>query len=491
MGAPVPEMNPDISVDEHSAEVFVSSLRTISPPERRKHASVYNYWLSIRRERQFPPIRDLDPLEISDAGPFSLLLEMIGGGEDADIRHIGHAIKGGIAVEKVGEAPHSSLLSCVGRRLPVVAACRDAFAFEDEFETNGGKQRCWVTLLPFSATGTWIDYVYGFVSLDGAPRAEELSEDTGEAETTFEEAVAEMTEQTPDDSLSVKFDDQPQSEVAEPFEDTAVPEPFEDTEVAESIADTEVPEPVEETVITESVEDVEVADDTAVALGPLDLEDVLEAEPVVEPEDSALPAKPSISERLLDKFSNVGGFYGRPVEIELDMETASLESWSEEEAPSDEPVASSEEPPSKAPPPTDEPASPPEPLNPVSEGTLQMKLTDVRAKADEARQAKLRANSALYQGLSAAYDFALDAEDSPEQYLKLVEAQGLKIQLRSPMTPVVKLAFNGLCDDTTIAQLEAVLAWALDRNLPRGGLAEQIEAAGGIARILSGDAEGA
>jgi hypothetical protein len=103
--------------------------------------------------------------------------------------------------------------------------------------------------------------------------------------------------------------------------------------------------------------------------------------------------------------------------------------------------------------------------------------------------AKLRANTALYEGLGAAYDFALDAEDSAEEYLRLVEAEGLKIQLRSPMAPVVKLAFNGMCDDSTIAQLEAVLAWAFAQDLPRGSLAERIEAAGGIARILSGEAQ--
>jgi hypothetical protein len=119
---------------------------------------------------------------------------------------------------------------------------------------------------------------------------------------------------------------------------------------------------------------------------------------------------------------------------------------------------------------------------------LQSKLAEVRAKADEARQARLRANAALYEGLSAAYDFALDAEDSPEEYLRMVEAKGLKIQLRSPMTPVVKLAFDGLCDEGAIAQLEAVLAWALAEDLPRGSLAERIEAAGGIAHLLSGDA---
>ena len=117
---------------------------------------------------------------------------------------------------------------------------------------------------------------------------------------------------------------------------------------------------------------------------------------------------------------------------------------------------------------------------------MQTKLAEVRSKADEARAAKLRANAALYEGLSAAYDFALDAEDEPEDYLRLVEAQGLKIQLRSPMKPVVKLAFAGLCDDETIGQLEAVLAWALKMDLPRGSLAERIQAEGGINQILAG-----
>src|SRR4030095_3917726 len=74
----------------------------------------------------------------------------------------------------------------------------------------------------------------------------------------------------------------------------------------------------------------------------------------------------------------------------------------------------------------------------ATEGALQDKLTEVRAKADEAREAALRATAALHEGLSAAYDFALDAETSPEGYLRTGEAQGLKIQLRAPMAPVAK-----------------------------------------------------
>ena len=53
------------------------------------------------------------------------------------------------------------------------------------------------------------------------------------------------------------------------------------------------------------------------------------------------------------------------------------------------------------------------------------------------------------------------------------------------MKPVVKLAFDGMCDEATIKQLEAVLAWAFDRELPRGALAQEIESAGGIAGVLA------
>jgi hypothetical protein len=442
MGVPAPDMNP---VEDASAEALLSSLRTIAPTERRKHASVFNYWLSIRRDRQFPPIRDLDPLEISDAGPFSLLLEMIGGGEDAEIRHVGQAIKGGVDVAKVGEAPNPSLLSCIASRLPVVAACREAFAFEDSFETADGKTKCWVTLLPFSATGTWIDYVYGFVSLDPAPGAAE-----------------------------------------------------EHSEVAE-----QVPPPVAEVVVEpDPVDDPEPEAASEADAEPEHAETVMELDAPVEPEPVApieSGGKAGFSKKF---FESLSGFYGRPAEVELDLDTARLEAGEpdqaeipaepetaaqaavEDEAPNEPEIAVEPEAEVLA----IEPAVELEPAAQVistSEGTLQSKLTEVRAKADEARQAKLRANAALYEGLGAAYDFALDAEDTPEEYLKLVEAQGLKIQLRSPMKPVVKLAFNGMCDEVTIKQLEAILAWAFEEELPRGTLAERIEAEGGIGTILS------
>ncbi|HEV8407607.1 MAG TPA: hypothetical protein VGQ34_06690 [Sphingomicrobium sp.] len=536
MGVPVPEMTPE-SIDEASAETLLSSLRTIAAAERRKHASVYNYWLSIRGNREFPPIHDLDPLEISDAGAFSILLEMIGGGEDAEIRHLGRAISGGLKVDNVSDAPNPSLLSCIATRLPVVAACRDAFAFEDEFETKEGKTRCWVSLLPFSATGTWIDFVYGFVSLDpGSILGQSVEaeapaiEGAQEPQETFEVPVAEEVATTADEITQPLTTEQPfEDEVTSgmetvrledmvepiPLEDIVEPIPFE--EIAglgvreEPLAwidepvDTLAPGPIEETAGSGTHEEVgsvdehvetpthepveetagplvtgEPADEvgeTAETLGPDPVEEFTEAGSseslpgpglVDEPEPAPVSTpKPGFSKKFLETLASVKGFYGNPVEIELDPETVAFECGEAAEI------------------------TPSDVSSPKLEGTLQIKLTDVRAKADEARQAKLRANTALYEGLGAAYDFALDAEDSPEEYLRLVQAEGLKIQLRSPMKPVAKLAFDGMCDDVMIRQLEAVLAWAFEEELPRGTLAERIEAEGGIAPILNRESKAA
>src|SRR6187549_3306103 len=129
MSAPAQSMK--AVAEDSSAEVLLSKLETIAATERRRHATVFNYWLSIRGDRHFPPIRDLDPLEISDAGPCSILLELIGGGEDAEIRHLGQSLKDGVTAERISEAPRPSLLSCIAKQLPIISNARQALAFED------------------------------------------------------------------------------------------------------------------------------------------------------------------------------------------------------------------------------------------------------------------------------------------------------------------------------------------------------------------------
>jgi hypothetical protein len=477
MGVPLPEMEP---VENPSAEALLGSLKTIDPAERRKHASVFNYWLSIRANRPFPPIRDLDPLEISDAGPWSLLLEMIGGGDDAVIRHFGQEIRGGVEVEKVADAPGQSLLACIHAKLPIVAACREAFAFEESFETEDGPRQCWVSLLPFSENGTWIDFVYGYVSLEGEkaeaeeiePEAvdepEAVEEEPEVPEAVEEEVVEDLAPEAAEDVADVEPEPEPFQVELKPYD-----------EEAESA---EAPAPVVEMVPEPEPDPEPEPEPEPVAELEPDPEPVAEPEP--EPEQlEEYEAEPEPGQGHVQKpgFSRfLEGLYGKVTQ------SASEEGYAQPQpkpvtellAVADEVAAEEEE------------FITPEPVSPASivEGPLQSKLTEVRALAEEAHAAQVRSNMALYEGLSAAYDFALDAEDAPEEYLRLVEAQGLKIQLRSPMKPVVKLAFDGMCDEPTILQLETVLAWALKQDLPRGTLRQRIEEEGGIGQILNGKA---
>jgi hypothetical protein len=513
MGAPGSGIQ---AAEQTSAEALLSAFKTIDPSERRKHASVLNYWLSIRGDKEFPPLHDLDPLEISDAGPNSVLLELISGGHDAEIRHVGEALRDEGRPERIIDAATPSILASIAKKLPIVAISRDFLAFEDEFATLERSTRCWVTLLPLSAGGAWVDYVYGLVSMDvvAADAAEPAK--AAPSKPKAADPIAEEPDQPAEAADEVVAQDE--AETAEAQAEPIADEPIADEPVADDAAGTEPEtaedEPAVEPEAAEVAEgtdapDDDVADEHEVA--PAEAIDRGDDEPI--DETDAPKSRPGFS-KLLDNLVGLTGFYGHgykvdpavpgaaladlPMEAIGDSSQATAEESSENaaatepapEAPAPEPETAAEPVAGQAPdePDADEPADQPAHQSaPSVEGSLQTKLADVRAKADEARQAKLKANAALYEGLSAAYDFALDAEDAPEDYLRLVEAEGLKIQLRSPMRPVVKLAFNGMCDEATIRQLEAVLAWALDNELPRGSLAEQIEAAGGIGPILTGD----
>ena len=200
MGAPGSGMK---AADQPAAESLLTAFKNLSAAERRRHASVLNYWLSVRGDKEFPPLHDLDPLELSDAGPSSVLLELISGGHDAEVRHLGETLRDEAWPERIIDAPNPSVLACIAKKLPIVAISRDFLAFEDEYEGSEGKVHCSVTLLPLSAGGAWVDYVYALVSVDGelgkaakpasgkkpkaAPTEAEVAEETAESPELAEE----------------------------------------------------------------------------------------------------------------------------------------------------------------------------------------------------------------------------------------------------------------------------------------------------------------
>ena len=462
MSAPVAGME---AGDQPAAAELLEAFKTIDPAERQKHEAVLDYWLSIRGERELPPLRDLDPLEISDAAPLSVLVELIGGGEDAEIRHLGEQLRSGGDFDRISQAPRPSLLSSIARKLSIVAVSRNFLAFEDEFAADGEKTRCWVTLLPLSSAGAWVDYVYAFVSFgpaDAAKAAAASGQDEPEA-AEVTEAVQDQTETPEVEPEVTEVTDMVVEEVVE-----AEPEALEVEAQPDAVVQAE-PEMLETAAVEPETPEI-VAEPEDIADAP---EDVLELDsPVEEPEAAAeqageLPvaeAEPVPTSKKGAGFSfdaSAGGFYAtKAVNVKPTLpEGAVAKAKAAAPAREEQEHASSRAEPKtvepvmeQAAPAKEESSKPaaeekPHKATSATEGSLQSKLTDVRAKADEARMAKLKANVALYEGLSAAYDFALDAEDSPEEYLRIVEAQGLKIQLRSPMRPVVKLAFDGMCDE--------------------------------------------
>src|SRR5215210_4525075 len=78
------------ATETSSAEDVAAAIGT---DERRMHVRAYNYWVSLLDGRDFPSIEDLDPANIIDFAPNSVLLDFTGGGDNPATPYIGTAIR--------------------------------------------------------------------------------------------------------------------------------------------------------------------------------------------------------------------------------------------------------------------------------------------------------------------------------------------------------------------------------------------------------------
>ena len=117
---------------------------------------------------------------------------------------------------------------------------------------------------------------------------------------------------------------------------------------------------------------------------------------------------------------------------------------------------------------------------------LADRLSVARDSAEEAAAGEARGRSALYRALGFAYDFALAAEQAPEDFAELLEDAGLKVQARAPMTPVVKLVFGVHYDKSRLTEFAAALSWAKRERVTAGTLAALLEAhEGGLKGVVA------
>ncbi|HTG38170.1 hypothetical protein [Sphingomonas sp.] len=141
----------------------------IGTDERRMHVRAYNYWVSLLGGRAYPSIEDLDPANIADFGPNSVLLDFSLGIEDPSIQYLGRALREECSVEsnirKISEVPSRSLLSRLTDHYLQIIANRAPIGFEAEFVGQSGHNTLYRgILMPFSSDDDTIDFIYGVIN---------------------------------------------------------------------------------------------------------------------------------------------------------------------------------------------------------------------------------------------------------------------------------------------------------------------------------------
>ncbi|MCM8729926.1 hypothetical protein ACFO8O_02940 [Hephaestia sp. GCM10023244] len=141
----------------------------IGTDERRMHVRAYNHWVSLLGGRPYPAIDDLDPTNISDFGPNSVLLDFSGGIENPAIRFLGRALRDECGLDSsitsISDVPSRSLLSRLTDHYLQIIANRAPIGFEAEFVgTRGNPTRYRGILMPFSSDEDTIDFIYGVIN---------------------------------------------------------------------------------------------------------------------------------------------------------------------------------------------------------------------------------------------------------------------------------------------------------------------------------------
>jgi hypothetical protein len=184
--AATPAPEPDVSM-------------AIGADERRMHVRAYNYWCSLLDGRDFPSIEDLEPGDIEDFGPHSVLLDFTEGRENPATPYIGTAIREecgiGDDIKSIADVPSRSLLSRLTDHYMQIIANRAPVGFEAEFVNQRSRSICYRgILMPFSSDGDTIDFIYGVINWKDAGEAAEIPQVIRAALPALESEIEELDE---------------------------------------------------------------------------------------------------------------------------------------------------------------------------------------------------------------------------------------------------------------------------------------------------------
>lgn len=159
---------PDL--DNHEDEVVNEPPpNPVGQDERRMQVRAYNHWASLLGDRAFPSIEDLEPGNLPDFGPYSVLLDFTGGIENPAIRYLGEALAGECGtndqIETLEDVPSRSLLSRITDHYMQILANQAPIGFEAEFVNQRESTILYRgILLPFSSDDDTIDFIYGVIN---------------------------------------------------------------------------------------------------------------------------------------------------------------------------------------------------------------------------------------------------------------------------------------------------------------------------------------
>ena len=402
----------------------------IGTDERRMHVRAYNYWVALLDGRDFPSIEDLDSSDVEDFAGNSVLLDFTCGRDNPAIPYIGAAIREECGLDDdartISDVPSRSLLSRLTDHYMQIIANRAPIGFEAEFLNQRGENICYRgILMPFSSDGEAIDFIYGVINWKTVG---------GAAGGAHEPIESDRSVELTDEADMLLLDEQ------------AIPP--------------EIDDPIEEPVATEPLD-----------LGPVEME-----QPAFEPE--AIEDEPTVSAP-------------KPDEAALDEHLTWEDSPSAEEpeVPAEQeqvaprvPFAWEEGPIADADP--DEVAE----LVLDENAGLADRLWAARETAESVKAGEGRTRASLYRALSLAYDFAIAAEQNPQEYAELLEESGVKQQARAPMTPIVKLVFGIDYDKARLTEFAAALSFAQRQQIDLGGFKEFIEKQpGGLKALVAAE----
>jgi hypothetical protein len=476
---------------------------SIGQDERRMQVRAYNHWASLLEERNFPSIDGLEPTQLPDFGPYSVLLDFTAGIENPGVAYLGEklAAECDIAIDELrtlADVPPRSLLSRITDHYMQILANQAPIGFEAEFVNQRGSTILYRgILLPFSTDDEAIDFIYGVINW------KELADQhtSDELLLQVDQALEQKAESPP-----VRVSDTPLTDWAD-GPGAAAANDIDDEPLELSVDDAA---PLEFSLQDEALDE----DDDA----PVDFSEGLpafsgRAEDYLDDEDDESEEEDGVDDGLprpkFGSLMSIGG--GRAVAPE-EADDFDLPGYTADEE-SEEPVAAgfddlegdaltethddfeyaddavmaldgfeletgANEPVGGIALPGIDPA----------EMALGDWLAAAREMAAQARNSEDRTRNALYEAIGRAYDFSLAATENPEDFDDLIADSGLTTQDRAPMTPVVKLVFGADYDKTRLTEYAAALSHAHRLELPRGSLGDFLRGAdGGLKGVVKAE----